>query len=206
MKRVRTGILRSLFLPALTLLVGGCNLSKPYPAKQLYAIDAGQPARSTAGTPGPALRVQPVRVTPPFSEQTFHYRVGPARFEADYYANFVDEPSRLITAELIDWLTATGLYEAVVDASSTVHAERSIQLIINELYMDASNPSRRQAVVAARLFLIDDRDVESRVLLSRDYRETEIMSSEGGDALVAAWGAALGRIFERIADDLRDSP
>lgn len=195
--------LRCLLLLAVLLLVGGCNLSKPYPAKQLYAIDVASPERSTTGSYAPAIRVQPVRVTRPFSGQVFHYRVGPARFEQDYYATWVVEPSRLITAELIDWLSATGEFEAVLDASNSVQADRSIQLTITEFYGDSSDSQDLQAVVAARLFLIDERNVESRVLLSRDYRQSEPVSGDGGDALVAAWGKALGRVFEQVTADVQ---
>jgi cholesterol transport system auxiliary component len=196
---------RSLLL-ALAALAGGCGLSKPYPAKQLYALDVPAPDREVAVAGGAVLRVQPVQVTRPFGEQTFHYRVGTARFEADYYLNFIDEPGRLVTAELIEWLAATGDFAAVVDASSTVQTERSVQLIINELYADTSDPRIHQAVVAARFFLLDDREVETRVLLTRDYRETELVSGEGGDALVAAWGAALDRIFRKIVADISTVP
>ena len=198
--------LRRSILLVLTASLGACGLSKPYPAKQLYALDVPPPARYTSEPGGTTLRVQPVRMTEPYGNEEFHYRVGPARVETDYYANFVDEPGRLITAEFIEWLAKTAAYRAVVDASSTVETDRSVQLVINELYGDTSDARLPRAVVAARVFLLDESKVETRVLLMRDYRETEIVSGEGGDALVEAWGAALARIFEQVAADIRAEP
>lgn len=202
MTRTSTQHVRRSLLLALTGLLSACNLSKPYPARDLYAFDVRSPDRSVAAGSGGVLRVQPVQMTEPYGEEMFHYRVGPARFETDYYANFVDEPGRLITSELIEWLAQTGEYSAVVDASSTVDTNRSVQLVIRELYGDRSGPGPEQAVVAARLFLLDESKVETKVLLSRDYREVEPVSGDGGDALVEAWGTALGRIFEQAAADI----
>jgi len=193
---------RSVLL-VLSATLGACGLSKPYPAKQLYALDVPPPSRYASGSGADPLRVQPVRMTEPYGNEQFHYRVGPARIEADYYTNFVDEPGRLITAELIEWLANTEEYQAVVDASSTVETTRSVQLVINELYADTSDPQRRTAVVAARVFLLDESKVETSVLLTRDYRETEIVRGPDGDALVEAWAAALARMFDRITADLR---
>jgi uncharacterized lipoprotein YmbA len=187
----------------LTMTLAACGLSKPYPAKQLYALDVPPPVRYASGTGAAALRVQPVRMTEPYGNEQFHYRVGPARIEADYYANFVDEPGRLITAELTEWLAKTEEYQAVVGASSTVDTDRSVQLVINELYGDTSDPRLVKAVVAGRVFVLDESAVETSVLLTRDYRETEIASAPDGDALVEAWAAALARMFDRIAADLR---
>jgi ABC-type uncharacterized transport system auxiliary subunit len=194
--------LRISLLLTLAALAGACSLSQPYPAKQLYALDVPPPARSASKASAATLRVQPVRMTEPYDNEEFHYRAGAARIEADYYANFVDEPGRLITAELIEWLAKTQTYEAVVDASSTAEANRSVQLVINKFYADRSDAGQHEAVVAARVFLLDESRVETKVLLTRDYREAEPISGDGGDALVAAWGAALARIFEQLAADI----
>ncbi len=202
MNRLRIVHVRRLLLLLAALCACACSLSKPYPDKQLYAFDVKPPERYAVGR-GPVIRVDPVQVTHPFSERMFFYRVGSAEFKSDYYSNFVAEPGRLITAELIEWLPATEQFEAVVDASSTVKADRSIQLIINELYGDMSDPQRPQAVVAARFFLLDESKVETQVLFTRDYREAVLLNGTGGDALVAAWSEALGRIFEQMASDLR---
>jgi ABC-type uncharacterized transport system auxiliary subunit len=194
--------LRFSLLLTLAALTGACNLSQPYPAKQLYALDVPPPAPAASQAPAATLRVQPVRMIEPYGNEQFHYRAGPARIETDYYANFVDEPGRLITAELIEWLAATQAYEAVIDASSTVEAKRSVQLVVNELYADHSGTEQHKVVVAARVFLLDESRVETKVLLTRDYRVTVPISGEGGEAMVAAWGTALARIFEQLAADV----
>lgn len=194
----------------LAALLGACGLSKPYPAKQLYALEVPPPA-GPASEPGETvLRVQPVRMTEPYGSDEFHYRVGAARFETDYYANFVDEPGRLITAELIEWLASTGSYQAVVGASSIVETKRSLQVVINEFYGDARTGKLEQAVVAARVFLLDESTADTKVLFTRDYRAAEPVHAnghgDGDDALVAAWGAALAKLFEQMAADIRAVP
>jgi hypothetical protein len=188
----------------LALACGGCSLSKPYPAKELFAIDAGAPAAAASPASGSALRVLPARVVSPFDELEFHSLIGPAQFQKDYYANFVAKPDSLITSLLIEWLSKTGLYESVVDGSSPVRTERSLQCIVTALYCDKTNPEAPKAVVAARFFLIDDSSVEARVLFTRDYREAQPMP-EGRGALALGWSQVMRTILEKLSSDLRSA-
>ena len=75
-------------------------------------------------------------------------------------------------------------------------------MIVNELYGDMTDPDAEQAVIAARVFLLDDSEVEARVPLVRDYREIEPLNGAGPDALVEAWGRSLGRIFAQLSADV----
>lgn len=183
-----------------------CSLSKPYPAKQLYAIDCGEPQRAAASSPGTALRVLRVRVAAPFSSREFQYLIAPNQFQQDYYANFVADPDQLLTTELIEWMSATGLYPTVVDASSSVKAEQSLQCVVSELYGDMSNAGSPRAVIAARFFLLDETDVDAKVLFNRDYRQSEPIDGTGADKLTQAWGRAMKKTLEQLTADLRAGP
>jgi len=182
-----------------------CSLSKPYPAKQLYALDCGAPQSTTASSPGASLRVLRVRVAEPFSNREFHYLTAPNQFQKDYYANFVADPDQLLTAELVEWMTATGLYSTVVDAASPVNADRSLQCVVSQLYGDMSEPGASpRAVVEARFFLFDDTGVDAKVLFNRDYREAEPVDETGTVKLAQGWGRAMEKILQRLVTDLQD--
>lgn len=205
MKSFSSVLLGCGLLLATSMGTGGCGgLSKPYPAKQLYAIGVERPQPAPASTPSSTLRVLGVRVADPFSSREFHYRVAPNQFQQDYYATFVADPDRLLTGEIIEWMSATGQYASVVDASSPVKSDRSLQCVVTELYGDMSEPGvSPRAVIAARFFILDESEVEAKVLFSRDYRQVEPTRGSGADNLAQAWGRAMKRILEQLTTDLK---
>ena len=204
MKAFTSVLLGCGLLLATSMGPAACGLSKPYPAKQLYAIDVGTPQPVTAPLPGMTLRVLRARVSDPFSSREFQYLIAPNQFQQDYYANFVADPDRLLTSEIIEWMSAAGLYATVVDASSPVKADRSLQCVVTQLYGDMSDPAvSARAVVEARFFLLDETDVDAKVLFSKDYRQAEPVTGTGADKLTQAWGRAMRKILEQLTTDLR---
>jgi len=204
MNKISAVLLGCTLLLATTMGPAACSLSKPYPAKELYAIDVGTPPPAAESSPGATLRVLRVRVTDPFSNREFQYLVAPNKFQQDYYATFVADPDRLLTAELTKWMSATGLYATVVDSGSSVKAERSLQCVVTQLYGDMSEAGAApRAVVEARFFLLDETDVDAKVLFSHDYRQAEQVGGTGAEKLTQAWGRAMKRILEQLTADLR---
>lgn len=187
-------------------LASGCSLSRPAPAKAYFAIDAGDPPPADAPARAGALRVARVKVPPPFDKETFHYRVGPNQYRADYYVNFIAPPGRLITGELIRWLSASNQFDTVIDASSPVGSDVTLQCVITGLYADYTDRAAPAAVVDATIFLLDESGVDARVLLSTDYHESEPMAEQGSAELARAWGVALGRMFQAMSADLQNLP
>ena len=189
----------------LVALIGssGCSLSKPYPAKQLYAIDVGEAKAATGSALGATLRILRVRVAEPFSDREFQYLIAPNQFQQDYYANFVADPDRLLTSEIVEWMSSAGLYTTVVDASSSVRADRALQCVVSQLYGDMSDAGSPKAVLSARFFLLDETDIDAKVLFSKDYQQTEPTGESGADSLTQAWGSALKKVLEQLTADLR---
>lgn len=180
-----------------------CSLSKPYPAKQLYAIDVGVTQPAVAAAPGTALRVLRVRIAEPYSSREFQYLIAPNQFQQDYYANFVADPDQLLTSEVIKWMATTRLYATVVDGSSSVKTERSLQCVVSQLYGDMSDAASPKAVIEARFFVLDESDVDAKVLFNQTYRHAEPAGGAGADKLTQAWGRAMKKVLEQLTTDLR---
>lgn len=207
MNRTNCMLLGGALLLHALMALSGCGLSKPYSAKQLYAIDVGTPPSAAPASPDTTLRILRVRVAEPFSSREFHYLVGSNEFQQDYYANFVADPDRLVAAEILDWMSTAGLYATVVDSSSSVNADHSLQCVVTQLYGDMSDPAvSPRAVFQARFFLLDETGVDAKVLFTRDYREVEQVDGTGTEELTQAWGRALKKILERLTSDLRSVP
>ena len=167
----------------------GCGLSKPYPAKQYYSIDVPAPSTSIPDRVQATLRVAPVRIAPPFDAQAFQYNTKPNQFESDYYVNFVTQPGDIITGELTQYLSAAGPYAVVVDGTSSVSTSRMLETRVSTLCGDYTDTP--QAVVIAKIFLLDTRTADARVLFEKEYSQSVPLSGQDPASLVSGWADAL---------------
>lgn len=187
-------------LVCLAATLGGCGLSKPYPAKQLYTIDVPAPEVTALDRSDAVLRVANIRIAAPFDAQAFHYTSSPNQFESDYYMNFITQPGNIITGELVQFLSAAGPYTTTVDGSSSVSTTRTLETLITALYGDYTN--NPQAVVTAKFFLLDTQSAEPRVLFEKEYSQSTPMDTQDAASLVAGWSDALRQTFESLSQDL----
>jgi ABC-type uncharacterized transport system auxiliary subunit len=196
-------------LIALVLLIAGCGISKPFPEKGLYAIDAGPPDHGPPSTqPTPAatpiiLQVPQMRIATPYDGNSFIYRVGPQKYASDYYNGFVASPASLMTGALISCLGRAGLYSSVVDGNSSVDYNLVLEGNISELCGDYTQPKSPQGVIVIRFFVLRHSGDGVQVLHDKVYRAAQPAGSDKPEALVKAWGLAYRRIIEDLVSDLR---
>lgn len=182
--------------------IGCATLIQSYPQKSLYIIPVSNPAAVPAQNGSPVLRVQEIRIAKPYDEKTFVYKTGDSAFKIDYYNGFVADPSRLLTGELISWLTNSGLFAAVVGGSSVDH-DLTLETNITALCGDYSAKAAPKAVLEASFILIRERGTAYTPVFHAAYREAEPIAGNQSAQLIQAWGRAYTRILERLTADLR---
>ena len=187
-------------------LVAGCgSLSKPYPVKESFGITAPAPAR-VGTTHAGVLRVERVRLTPPYDERTFVYRTSDTRYQSDYYAEFVADPGRLLTAELVRSLGAAGVFETVAEPDAGMDTAYRLETTVTELSADARDPLAPAATVRARFLLLHDGRDTTRVVGEWVIEGSERATDASPAAIAAAWGVALGRVTGELAERLSETP
>lgn len=196
--------LRALMLLISFAILLGCTASAPYPEKDLYALDAGPAPDLVAAAPDTTLRVSPALVLAPYDSRFFQYEVAEGQIEPDYYANFASRPQRLLTNQLIEYLSEAGLYEAVVDAESRAPATFELESRFTELYADLTDPQEPVAIIRARFMLFDDARATGRIVFQRGYEARSAAASTRPADLVKAWNDALTQMLESLARDLAD--
>lgn len=72
-----------------------------------------------------------------------------------------------------------------------------------QLYGDYRDKTAPKAVLAVKLFLIDDLDVGERIVLQKVYSETEPLQKGEVADLVAAWERAWQRMLAQMMSDIR---
>lgn len=197
----------SMLLLLLTVCGTGCSAfsTRPYPDKSLYALKVGPaPASKDARSPL-VLRIQNLRVSPPFDSNTFNYKKG-AKFTNDYYRGFIAAPAQLLTSELNAWLSQSGPFACVLDGASAADYQLLLEGNVTAFYGDYTPGTTPQAVLEVKFFVIDTTGNNYQVLFQKVYRQSTPLKGDQPDDLVNGWNQSCQAVFEALAQDLRQLP
>lgn len=192
--------LKIIVLSALMLL-SAC-LSQPHPAKNQYALkakppEAGDKTRADRRT----LMIGIVSAAAGFDNRGLVYRVGPERFERDFYNEFMAPPARLLADQTSQYLDQANPRFRVVKSPGLALAQYGLETYLEGIYGDYTvNPP--QATLKIRYTLNDLRGGSPKVVWDKTYQRAAIMSDKTPDALIEALGAALSDILNELNRDI----
>lgn len=191
-----------LVLALAALNVGCINISRDYPERSYYMLQAerGGAARPVAGES--VLRVLHFRATPTFSRNEFVYRTGETTYSPDFYHAFFVSPGDLMTEQSIRWLTSAGLFKAVVGVYSQSDADYSLEGAVNALYGDFRERNKPCAVMELCFCLLRENRGARELVFCKTYSQSVKMASSSPEALVDGWNVALKKILEELESDL----
>ena len=194
-------------LIGLMALLAGCSaLNRPYPAKRCFALEltqrperVGQPANAT-------VRVRQFRVSPPYHQPQFVYRLGEAEFKRDYYDEFIAPPAELVTDQAMAWLCDSGAFRTTCAGNSAADHDLVLEAVVTSLYGDYTKSAAPEAVLAVHFFLLAEDGTRTNVVFDRAYSEHVALSGDDPEMLVRGWSLDLQRILTSLEVDLRAVP
>lgn len=175
----------------------GCGLEKAYPQKDTFVVDAGK-APAVARTREEILRVEGVRVAPPFDERSLVFRTGDVTMKADYYNVFAASPQDLLTGELVRVLGESKAFADVLEPGSTVTTNLRLECMITDFYADVTAAEDRKAVCRARFRLLTDGGGRTDVAGDWTVEGSAPMDADTGAAAARALGGAFGECVEKF--------
>jgi hypothetical protein len=210
------------FATAAALCQLGCvTLRKAYPERSHYRLSippaspaAGPAAEQPAGpTNSPAvLRVAPFTASDAFRGVEFIYRTGAHTWETDFYNVFLVSPAAQVAEEVRARLAGGHLFPRVVGPDSAAEPTHVLQGHLQALYGDFTDRRDPKAVVRMELSVLEVGQGSPRIVLLEAYESVKQADVPGGgderrgEALVAAWDAALADILGRFEDAVRRTP
>ncbi|HEX7226848.1 MAG TPA: hypothetical protein VF353_03660, partial [Candidatus Binatia bacterium] len=139
---------------AASLLFGGCvSIEKSYPDKRYFVLDIGPNVMAQNPAERGTLQIGSARVSPRYADKNFVYRRSDARFESDFYNEFLISPGVLIAEELRQGLSQAGLFKFVVGSVNALAPTHTLEIVVNTLYGDFRDIRAPQAVMEIEFFL-----------------------------------------------------
>ena len=196
----------TLALPLLLLITSCTSLSKPFPAKESFAIVIPDlPPVASTPVHDAVLRIDRVRIVSPFDQRTFVYRLSDTQFELDYYAEFIASPDRLLTSQLLHALSTAGVYRAVIDPTASINTPLRLETTITDLSTNFA-VSPPEAVIRARFLLLSDTLDSTAIIAEWNLAATEPLTLPPSRAASAeALSRAAAKLMADLAANLADT-
>ncbi|MDR4499519.1 MAG: hypothetical protein MRK02_16620 [Candidatus Scalindua sp.] len=185
------------------LLTGCINLEKSYPEKKYFVLDASRDGEVVSSETGTVLAVRRFRISPQFEGKSLIYRLSDLRYESDFYNEFFVTPVSLITEEVQQWISGSGLFQHTVDSSSYLEPSHVLEGVITALYGDYRESTLPKAVLEIRFFLLHQVSEGYKIIFQKQYQREEPLNGKTPDDLVKGWNNALKNILTEFETDVK---
>ncbi len=191
------------FLAAMLTLTA-C-LAQPHPKKNLFNLAAALNERPTVSLPARrTLLAGGAATAAGYDNRGLVYRLGPDRYDTDFYNEFLAPPARLLVDQATQYLAAHNRRVRVVKTPGLTLADYGLETYLESLYGDFTvDPPR--AVINIRFTLNDLRGAANKVVWDKTYRREEPVAAKDAAGLVAAWNLALGDLMAELNRDIEQS-
>jgi cholesterol transport system auxiliary component len=193
-----------LFLIMSPVIIPGC--SRESYEKQQYILDTQRASSALNIKNTNIIEVRRFTINPAFSAKELTYRTGHFKYETDFYNEFLVSPAVMITEKVRNWLSASGLFQRVLEPGSYVEPTHIIEGNIVTLYGDYRDKSSPTAVMEIRVFLLKTKAVEvPAIVFGKTYISTARLESKGPEGLIAGFDECLENILTSMESDLSDN-
>lgn len=184
------------------LLLATACLAQPHPAKNNYNLRVEAPqAAARPSADRRTLLIGTVTAAAGFDNRGMVYKVGPDRFESDFYNAYVAPPARLLADQSSQYLDQASSRFRVVKTPGLTLAQYGLETYLEAFYGDYTlNPP--QAVLAVRYTFNDLRGSAPKVIWDKTYRSSAQLRDKTPDALAEAQGRALSEVLAELNRDI----
>ncbi len=177
------------------LFISGCSSKQAHPVN-IYTLkyDASSTIPAIMIT-DKTLKIATPRSTKEIKKDTILYAKTPLRRDSYAFSRWSDTPNHMLAAFLVSKLDQSGIFKAVVPASSPVKSPWLLQSTVEDFYQQFDEQTS-YAIIKMRFFLID---TKAKKVLARHYVSLKIpadsLDAEGG---VKAFDIAMNQLGDNV--------
>jgi uncharacterized lipoprotein YmbA len=187
------------------LVLAGCvSFGQSQPEKHYYALEAVREGKRLVALPGTTLNIRRFRASPPFEGRELVYRESDARYERDFYNEWVVPPDVMLTQQTLNWLTAAGLFQYLTDSSGPLPATHILEGTVTALYGDY-RATPLKVVLGLQFVLMHDTAASTDMIWHDQYRKEVEVGEQSPEALVSGWNDALRIILTAVEADMNQA-
>ncbi|WP_027358684.1 ABC-type transport auxiliary lipoprotein family protein [Desulforegula conservatrix] len=172
------------------LVLPGCvKLSKPYPIKQYFVLEAKRTAQTGGAAPKASIRIKDPEISPLFSSKSFVYKTSNLEFKTDFYNEFFILPDKLIKTQTVEWLKKSGAFRRI-SPDPGEKTDFILESNIVNLYIDKTT-SPNKAVLETAFFLLSGTKGADEIIWHSAHREEVQVKDDSSPAMAEAFSKSL---------------
>jgi len=191
-----------LLLILIAAFYGCAKLDKDYPARDYYTLSVQRPPGNFGNEIDKICEFTRMNISPNFNGREFVYKLDDSKFDSDFYNQFFSPPAVLLSVEVGRWIESSKIFKNVIDPFTPIHPNYALYGTIKELFGDFSK-SKPEAVLSIKFYLLDESDIDSKIIFNRAYSEKIEINSKSAKSLVEGWNNALAMILSNLESDLK---
>ena len=191
-------------LLAAPVILAGCGLSeRPYTERRQWPLIARRPTSASierARANRPILLVRNLRAGPGLDVRGLQTLQADGSIRTDFYEEWAAPPAQGAEEALRGWLTASGLYSAVIASGSRLEPDQVLEGELTGLW---TIPATSQAHCAIGITVVAQHASVTRVLLQNRLAAEAPLAGTSPRESVEAQSTALAAVLAQIEAALR---
>jgi ABC-type uncharacterized transport system auxiliary subunit len=185
-----------------TLLAqSACSINKPIDEVKQWRLLPTRTAEVSSTKANFWITQGNISVVSPFDTKSWVFMVDEARFQKDFYNEYISMPGEMITTATRQWLEQSGIFQFVNTNNNNLFANYVLQGNVEELLIDIRKEPK--VVIRINYLLTTNLDFENPIVLRKTYVVSEpILNRVESRDIINAQEIALGKIFSQLEGDL----
>lgn len=187
-------------------LTGCVKLQKTYPEKRYFVLDVKRAEVGRNKTKAKVLKINRFKISPFYEGKNVVVRLGDFSYQSDFYNEFFISPAAMITHEVGEWLSDSGLFEIVSLTSGLPPPDYVLEGAITLLHADYRRFGEAKAVMELQFFLIPGRGDKSEILFYKTYHQELAFQERTPDRWIEKLIECFEIILADFENDLKNVP
>lgn len=190
----------------LSVLIAACctgclDVRKKYVERRQFLLEADHPQNIQHKRTDITLEVRTPVAADKFDTSQLVYKVGQASYETDFYNEFFISTGPMLGDEIHTWLDESGIFKAVVGASSKIIPDKHLETKIIRLYGDFSG-DEPAAEMKIQFLVIDSTGEKEIIEFNKTYSCRQPLESNEVERLILAYNMCLEKILAELEGSL----